>query len=497
MPEKSHNDHRPSSLQPSPFNSGLKMKMLTLVAMLIMVIYSMNEAGKPENWAWMGFEKPAVTNENRNPHDRTTPISKNSSSGVAADTLSDATNELASTPLTTRSSPPIRLADESLPPTTSNSHTGLPAESGKFWTSFFESLTTTQQVEWMELLEALRGSQVLLRQPVSQTHEELITRARKQRDAFNNRILDRMSSIPHASEKRSQVSQDYFEANEFWQKKISPALSALRTGEDITLTQQRAALDLQHHLDNDALNLVQDKTAIGWTGDSVAWKRCWNRIHLSEIGDPTFVKRIQLIGQPREFRGRAVTINGFVRDIEARRAKPNSSIAGTHSDVGETTYYILWVQPSESDAGPYCVYCLHPPAELPRTRSELADYQWMATINGVFFKNRSYRASDKSVQYSPLILADSFGLKPPVSEHPVLKWKLSPKLMAGFLALVPLLAVGIVWYAVRKTVSRKRLPSKKSQEELNVFLGDLKNDPSIKTDLEQIQAISEHSDDIS
>jgi len=208
------------------------------------------------------------------------------------------------------------------------------------------------------------------------------------------------------------------------------------------------------------------------------------------------VKRIQLIGQPREFRGQAVTINGFVRDVEARRAAPDSSIAGNHS-TGDTTYYILWVQPSESNAGPYCVYCLHPPAELPRTRDELADYQWMATINGIFFKNRSYQATDQSVQYSPLLLTDSFALKPPISDHPALKWKLSPTLMAGLLALVPLLAVGIVWYAVRSTVSRKRLPSKKSEEELEVFLGDLKNDPSIKTDLEQIQAISEHSDDIS
>jgi len=105
----------------------------------------------------------------------------------------------------------------------------------------------------------------------------------------------------------------------------------------------------------------------------------------------------------------------------------------------------------------------------PVTRDELADYQWMATINGIFFKNRSYQATDQSVQYSPLLLTDSFALKPPISDHPALKWKLSPTLMAGL----------------------------QSEEELEVFLGDLKNDPSIKTDLEQIQAISEHSDDIS
>ena len=474
--------------------------MFVLIGMLVMVIYSMNEAGKPENWAWMGFEKPTDSSVIEKTRSNTTPIVKAKTLSSDAETATAPPGKTNEHPAAATgapiNSPPIRLTQKTARLTTNNQHTDLPAESGKFWTSFFESLTTAQQVEWMELLEILRDSQIPADQSINQTQKKLIARATKQRATFNNKLLDRMAAIPHASAKRTQVSQDYFEANKFWQKQISPALTALIEGEDITLTQQQAAIGLQRHLDIDALNLVQDKTAVGWTGDSIAWKRCWNRIHLSEIGKPTFVKRIQLIGQPREFRGQAVTINGFVREVEARRAAPDSSIAGNHS-TGDTTYYILWVQPSESNAGPYCVYCLHPPAELPRTRDELADYQWMATINGIFFKNRSYQATDQSVQYSPLLLTDSFALKPPISDHPALKWKLSPTLMAGLLALVPLLAVGIVWYAVRSTVSRKRLPSKKSEEELEVFLGDLKNDPSIKTDLEQIQAISEHSDDIS
>ena len=242
--------------------------------------------------------------------------------------------------------------------------------------------------------------------------------------------------------------------------------------------------------------MVQDRTAVGWTGDSVAWKRCWNRIHEARTSDPTFddptfVKRIQLVAQPQQYRGKAVTVYGFVRRIETRTAASDSSYASPDADdAAEVTYYVVWIQPSKSDAGPYCVYCLELPPELPRSQQELSRYQQMATINGIFFKNRTYQAADQTVQACPLILTDGFKLKPP-------PLKLSRAWMTAALALVPVFAVGIVWYAVRSTVSRKRLPSKKSQEETNAFLDDLKNDPSIKTDLERVQAIAEHDDDIS
>lgn len=509
MPEKPTNNPPQSTFQPKPYNSGLVRKMLTLTAMLVMVLYSMKEAGKPENWAWMGFEAPAGPREENNnsgtpkvaaktnANNTNANASPNSDRANAASVAADPTNKSARPSPAPLNTPVIRLAQASATAPFSQGHqqTELPTDSGRFWTSFFANLKTTEQLEWMSLLEALSGNQPATRSPASQAQAKLIDLAEKRRDAFSNKSLDQIASLPQASEKRSQVSQNYFEANKLWQNQISPALAASKAAEDITLRQQQAMASLLSHLDIDALNLVQDKTAVGWTGDTVAWKRCWNRIHQSQIGKPAYVTRIQLAGQPQEFRGDAITVNGFVRSIETRRANPDSSIVGPNTGDEEQNYYILWVQPADSDAGPYCVYCLNPPEQLPHTQAELKDYQWLAKISGIFFKNRTYQATDR-VRYSPLILANRFEMKPPVTDHPALKWKLSPKLMAGLLALIPLVAVSVVWYAVRSTVNRKRLPSKKSQEELNIFLGDLKDNPSIKNDLEQIQAISEHEDDI-
>ena len=482
--------------------------MFTLIGMLLMVIYSMNEAGKPENWAWMGFEKNSNSSGELNDtrasatHDAADSGSANKTTRTPAansetKTAATPTTNSATTPNSVRSTPvrsePIRLSESSPTFKRTKQPTALPTDSARFWSSFFANLSSAEQVEWMGVLEVLSSNQpTAKRAPATQSQTTLIARAQQRRDDFNNEMLDRMSSAPLASEKRSQVSEDYFEANKFWQQRISPALTAFLEAKDLTLVQQQAVVNLQHHLNIDALELVQDKTAIGWPGDSVAWKSSWNRIHQGKIGEPTFVKRIQLTGQPREFRGKAITVYGFVREIQNRRAASSDSIAGSQrNDSAEVDYYILWIQPSDSKAGPYCVYCLDLPPELPRTQAELAEFQQLATINGIFFKNRSYQAEDRSVQYCPLILTDGFELKPS------LNWQLSPAWMAAGLALVPLLGVGIVWYAMRSTLSRKRLPSKKEQEEIDVFLGDLKNDPSIKTDLERVQAISEHDDDIS
>ena len=219
MPENSTNQP-PSTFQPKPYNGDLIRKMLTLIAMLVMVLYAMKEAGKPENWAWMGFvEQPTNTNE-------TLPESQDENSTPKAKTQTNSTNDHSSAPTepakeptgTSVNSPAIRLTQtpSAIPDVTRRQQTSLPTESGRFWTSFFANLKTTEQIEWMDLLAATSGDQIPTQLPANQVQAKLIDLAAKQRQAFNNKILDRISTLSQTSEKRSQVSQDYFEANKFW-----------------------------------------------------------------------------------------------------------------------------------------------------------------------------------------------------------------------------------------------------------------------------------------
>ena len=44
--------------KPVEFNSkGQRTRLLVLVSSLMLVLIGMNEARKPENWAWMGFDR--------------------------------------------------------------------------------------------------------------------------------------------------------------------------------------------------------------------------------------------------------------------------------------------------------------------------------------------------------------------------------------------------------------------------------------------------------
>ena len=247
MPENPTNQP-PATFQPRPYNGDLIRKMLTLIAMLVMVLYAMNEAGKPENWAWMGFvEQPTNTSETltESQDEKITPKAK-AQTNSTSDHTNDPTEPAKEPAGTSLNSPVIRLTQTPsvLPDVTSQPPTGLPTESGRFWTSFFVNLKTAEQVKWMGLLEVLSGDRLPTQLPANKVQAKLIDHAAKQREAFNNKILDRISSLSQTSEKRSQVSQDYFEANKFWQKQVFPALTASKTAEDITIRQQQAVVSL-------------------------------------------------------------------------------------------------------------------------------------------------------------------------------------------------------------------------------------------------------------
>jgi len=38
---------------------GAKLRLLSLLGLLLLVIVAMKEAGKPERWMWLGFDEPA------------------------------------------------------------------------------------------------------------------------------------------------------------------------------------------------------------------------------------------------------------------------------------------------------------------------------------------------------------------------------------------------------------------------------------------------------
>jgi hypothetical protein len=490
------NDQR-HDFQPKRAQTGnLKVKMLMLFGMLLMVMYAMHEAGKPKNWEWMNFPKQASalpTSENRKPN------AAHASSEIAAAPASK-TNRVTNKPNSdsTHSKSaikPIRLFDASPETTAYQNRHQVPIESSKFWQQLFASLNTEQQLELFQLLDRLQDpSRLKKASKLTGQQIQLLKSIKKQRAAFDDQLLDRMTSLPESSKEKSRSSEDYFEADKFWTKNLLVALEALIDNSDITLGQQNHVQQLQLLFESEALKLVQDNTAIGWTGDTIAWKRNWKRIHEGNVDAPATITRIQLVAQPDEYRGKSISVQGYVRAIESRRAEAGSSVLSS-ADAGK--YFIVWVKPIESQSGPYCIYSNELPQDLPTKNDLLANFNSIATIEGLFFKNRSYPAASGEVLSCPLILANNFKLTAPkIADAPTLFWQPGRSATLALIWLIPLIAIGGAWLVFRASRTQKRLPSEKAQQKIGLFLGDLKDDPNVQTDLEKVQAIREREIEI-
>jgi len=469
--------------------------MLMLIGMLGLVLFAMTEAGKPENWAWMGFDKQVnhATDETtsstkppgsaQRPNDNRPPTMVSIQGDHQPDTRSIAASLPPETPPAAITTVP---ADQ------------IPTESARFWSQQFAKADKEQRNDLFQIVGRLGGEYQAAATKATSSQIALIDIIKKNRTEFNNRLLDRMNSPAHDSDERATISANFFEADKLWGKKIMPSLDAFATGDDITLSQQLAVKKLQNALDQGAFGLVQDKTALGWTGDSIAWKRMWAKLHAGQIkaSPPSNLTRIQLIGQPGVYRGKTVALQGFVRSIETRATKPGSAVLAPHITAPPALpdHFAVWLEPLESKTGPLCVITPSLPADLisdgqPLDRGTLLGKNLVAQVGGVFFKNRSYRAADQSVRNAPVILSNQIILRSRPDWSPISAWSLSRTTMAISIATIPLIAIGLAWLAFRSSATRKRLPSDQGQQQLNVFLGNLKDDPNVQTDLEKVQSI--------
>ncbi len=484
---------RPKSIVPPMRKSsgGLGFRILTLVAMLLMVIVAMHEAGKPERWEWMGFDQSQPTvrpkaNDAADPEVGTrpdseavsiAPLTKNnpnppSSQGhQTASTISQVTPDYDSM---------ILLSDED---------SNYPKVAADFWRSVFRKMNPTQQKTFLKLLRTMRdGKRVLPEQ--QQSCQELIVSLGKNRDRFHQQLFDQValsSDIPS----KKQLTTGLFDSQAIWDKKVFPALTAAASGEDFTLSQLRAIHQLQNAIDPILLEQVEDKTAIGWAGDSAGWNRLWEKVvgQKLETEMPEFesASNIQLMSQPGYYRGKPITIEGWVRSARKNRLKENSELALSEQ-------YTLWVRPKETKLGIYCVYAHELPEGFPKLSEQFQDLNEQVSIDGYFFKLRTYVAADKAVKVGPVVLASRLTRIAPEEFLDVGNWQPSRTTLIFAFFLMPLIATGIAWWVFRFSRTRPYRPGGKTSIKITQTLGDLKSDPRVQTDQEKIMALYENED---
>lgn len=489
---------RPKSIVPpvDRTSRAIHIKLMMLFVMLIVVVFLMQEAGKPERWQWMGFQAPesseievdSLAGDAGNQQPPREPISEHSR--LAADPIQRPAEPTDDSP------PPItiktqRSAMATKPGVASAEFTfgqplssvQYPAAAVSFWSSTFPGLAPKEQTTFCRLLKTLRLSQTLSEgfQPATQN---LVQKIAEQRDSFEQSLFDQLALTPDGTPEKTRLAEELFESQDLWSKKILPALESGAQGLDFTLGQQQAIKQLQGVIDPLLYLQVQDHTSLGWSGDSGAWSRLWEKSTADDSSSADPVSRIELMGQPELYRGRLVSVSGWVRSARKK-------LLGPDSELGIPHYFVLWVRPVESKQGPYCVFSTELPAGFPDVGEPFLDMNERVEIHGYPFKIRSYIAADSSVEPCPVIIARQLTRIENAEYTSVTQWQPSRTTLMMALILIPLFASFLAWAAFRSSQTRPFTPGKKTQTKIGHSLNELANDPRVQTDRENVMRLYE------
>ena len=507
--EDEKNLARSRKLGPPPdyTSRAIRMRLMTLFAMLIVVMVLMKEAGKPERWRWMFPHGVPQTGDQAVAEKR--PESSPPPSGVqfqaaaradrrevpspSADSLADdqQPSQVASADADVTLIKPPEMdwrehADRSskAPTTafTAKSTEGYPRLDVEFWNRLFARFNTNQREDLYEFLKYLRNTTAW---PESQQarFEKLVAILQRQRQQFHRQQLNQLSILSDGTVEKQTLANELFESEQLWDKKIAPAFEAALQGQEFTVSQHRAVERLQEQLDPLWLGEVVDRTATGWEGDKIAWRRLWERVGDGRDLPTVSVTHLQLMGQPAAYRGQSVQVAGWVQS--ARR------VALTESDLGLSHYYQLWVRPQETNVGPYCVYARDLPAAFASLTERYTDLNESVRIRGLFFKIRTYLDRESTVRESPVLIARHVELltQPAVVGDSILRRPLPSVAWWGVWILLPIGAALIAWRVYQGTQSRPYQPGVKTQQAIAQGLHDLRNDSAVQTDLDKIREL--------
>ncbi len=491
---------RPVSIVPPPDRTSraIRTKLLMLFAMLVMVIVLMKEAGKPERWEWMGFETPKAIEmelDDARPlatsipteSDRTLANSSGNQSSLSATPEPDppvqssrpitiSANQFGSARATNPAEPVVSFARADV-------QADYPVAAVEFWNSLFRRLKPDQQTTLVRLLKYMRLG-VVLPEDQQPAARQLVRLLRSHREQFHQTLFDQLALAADGTPEKNRLADEMYESQAIWDKKIAPAIDAASRGVDFTIAQRQAVVRLQQVLDPLLYERVQDRTSLGWTGDSAAWIRIWEKVKNDEMPTGRPVTRIELMGQPQFYRGQPVVVEGWVRSASRKTLGPES-------ELGIPCYYVLWIRPRETKLGPYCVYSMTLPDGFPSVTESFSDVNEHVRVSGYSFKIRNYVAADSSVDECPVIIAP--GLERVVKSQftSVNRWQPSRSTLTFAFILIPLLASGLAWLAFRTSRTRQYVPGATSQQRIDQALNNLVNDPRVQTEREKVMSLYE------
>ncbi|QDU93110.1 hypothetical protein [Lignipirellula cremea] len=412
---------------------GVQVRLMALVFSILLVLLLMNQARKPQTWAWMWSGQPS-----------------NPGAGFKAMLNQPLDNRTAPRPEKTAAPGVVAIArydggsTQAQDPAARNRAIG--------WSKNWEHLERDQHQLLYAALKAAR----------EQGQKQAFLLTTEERDELPGLIeqLDQGWGVYHENARASlaapQSTLDDAE-RESWEQLIAQseaawrtaaeALAALSIEQALTPGQQTALAETQATLDALALSRIKEGPYTRTYDESSAWYRLFEILQQSDLAelrrqlDPPDVNAIVLGNHADDYRGKLVTIRGKATLGYRVDAPPNL--------LGAKYFYVLWIRPATGENSPIVAYCLETPPGFPALRNRSGgdtDLDESVVITGYFFKNWVYSAQ-VDLRDAPLVLAGSPEWTPAavVVDQTAPWWVyLLGSIGAGVLALA---VAGYAWFA--------------------------------------------------
>lgn len=449
------------------------MKLWTLVGALMFVLFMMNEARKPENWRWMGFDEEGK--QKKKEEDKKFIFEE---AQYDSDNSTDDSDHLQ--PQKKERDPKPELDTESSEensslPQQAERHEDVSLAQPEFWKQVYRKLNLSEQRELFSLLRSLRARSFDGEsQPDSQSLVKKIERSVKFR---LSEMLNDLAMLAEGVLKREVLNRDLQEFQHQWERQIEPAMSGNSTLDD----QQKAMIEsLQLVFDEAAFAVVNDYTSPTKATDDPAWLRTWEKIVFSEKLPPgKEVKLIQLVAEADFYRGKRVSMQGELEGIEVLPTRANP--------IGTEQFYSVWIRPDSTPVQPFNVYLLELPAGIELSENRYTAFEDLqVAFDAYFFKVRTYKNVERKISTTPLLLAKSMKIVEvdPAEVAPVTVrsgWTPSRGVLIAFFVGMPLLAAGIAFWIFRGTTSRRLRTGATMALRINESLDELSGDTRVET----------------
>ena len=469
---------------------AVRLRIMALMVLLLAVIFAMKEAGKPERWMWMGFD-----NVDQAPQagDFLIDARGNSNATGSQDTIDWALAKSASGPAVGLLEDMGDNKGESAIGFTAAELGQLPGNGldREFWQAAYKRLSDERQLQLFRLLrKVVRSDFAALADADAAELKEITKRLAKEQSDFQTLALGEISLLSDAQEKQ-QKTQTLFDFDQRWQQDVMPTFNAVLAGTDYTFAGQIEIRKVAQLLRPLFLDAVEDMAGVGTRGDLPGWMTVWDeavagRPVASATSAEGEVSFLQLSGQPHNYRGKSVAIEGQARTCRKKLLE--------HTRLPVDHYYEVWVEPLGVDGdGLFCVYAAEIPDAFPvdlveQESGKFHDVDVPVSLTGRFFKVRSYRDLGGGVSHSPVVIARQIDTDEAqmVAEVSAARTIPSTTSLAFWFVGIVAVATGLAIVVFRTSRTHSRQLGQSSAKRMHRSLELLGQDPSIKTAAQRV-----------